>query len=57
MTVEELYNILEKEVDSGNLDLDSPVCIEQSGEIKEYLTVENVRFIDGKHIKYLELRL
>jgi hypothetical protein len=57
MTVEELYNILEKEVDSGNLDLDSPVCIEQSGEIKEYLTDENVRFIDGKLIKYLELRL
>lgn len=57
MTVEELYNILEKEVDSGNLDLDSPVLFEQSGEIKEYLTDENVRFIDGKHIKYLELRL
>lgn len=57
MTVEELYNILEKEVDSGNLDLDSPVCFEQSGEIKEYLTDENVRFIDGKYIKYLELRL
>lgn len=57
MTVEELYNILEKEVDNGNLDLDSPVLFEQSGEIKEYLTDENVRFIDGKHIKYLELRL
>lgn len=57
MTIEELYNILEKEVDSGNLDLDSPVCFEQSGEIKEYLTDENVRFIDGKRVKYLELRL
>lgn len=57
MTVEELYNILEKEVDNGNLDLDSSVCFEQSGEIKEYLTVENIRFIDGKRIKYLELRL
>ena len=57
MTVEELINILEKEVDSGNLDLDSPICFEQSGEIKEYLTDENVRFIDGKRIKYLELRL
>lgn len=40
MTVKELYNILEKEVDSGNLDLDSAVCFEQSGEIKEYLTVK-----------------
>lgn len=57
MTVQDLYNILEKEVDSGNLDLDSSVCFEQSGEIKEYLTVENVRIIDGKRIKYLELRL
>ena len=57
MTVQDLYNILEKEVDTGNLDLDSPVCFEQSGEIKEYLTDENVRFIDGKSIKYLELRL
>lgn len=57
MTVEELYNILEKEVDNGNLDLDSPVCFEQDGEIKEYLTDENIRFIDGKRIKYLELRL
>lgn len=57
MTVEELYNILEKEVDSGNLDLDSTVCFEQSGEIKEYLTDESVRFIDGKRVKYLELRL
>lgn len=57
MTVEELYNILEKEVDNDNLDLDSSVCFEQSGEIKEYLTVENIRFIDGKRIKYLELRL
>lgn len=57
MTVKELYNILEKEVDSGNLDLDSAVCFEQSGEIKEYLTVKNIRFIDGKSIKYLELRL
>ena len=33
MTVEELYNILEKEVDSGNLYLDSNVYFEQSGEI------------------------
>jgi hypothetical protein len=57
MTVEELYNILETEVNNGNLDLDSPVCFEQSGEIKEYLTDENIRFIDGKRIKYLELRL
>lgn len=57
MTVQDLYNILEKEVDNGNLDLDSPVCFEQSGEIEEYLTDENVRFIDGKRIKYLELRL
>lgn len=57
MTVEELYNILETEVNNGNLDLYSPVCFEQSGEIKEYLTDENIRFIDGKRIKYLELRL
>ena len=57
MTVEELYNILETEVNNGNLDLDSTVCFEQSGEIKEYLTDENIRFFDGKRIKYLELRL
>ena len=57
MTVLDLYIILKKEVDTGNLDLDSPVCFEQSGEIKEYLTDENVRFIDGKRVKYLELRL
>ena len=57
MTVEELYNILEKEVDNGNLDLDSHVCFEQGREIKEYLTVENIRFVDGKRIKCLELRL
>lgn len=57
MTVQDLYIILKKELYTGNLDLDSPVCFEQSGEIKEYLTDENVRFIDGKRIKYLELRL
>lgn len=32
MTVQNLYNILEKEVDNGNLYLDSPVCFEQSGK-------------------------
>lgn len=57
MTVEELYNILEKEVDNGNLDLDSSVCFEQDGEIRDYLTNEQIRFIDGKRVKYLELRL
>lgn len=57
MTVEELYNILEKEVDNGNLDLDSSICFEQYGEIREYLTNEQFRFIDGKRVKYLELRL
>ena len=58
MKVEELYNILEKEVDSGNLYLDSTVCFEQSGEIKEYLTAEKLDLLnDGKRIKYLELRL
>lgn len=57
MTVEELYNILEKEVDNGNLDLDSSICFEQEGEIREYLTNEQFRFIDGKRVKYLELRL
>ena len=57
MTVQDLYNILEKEVDNGNLDLDSSVCFEQDGEIRDYLTNEQIRFIDGKRVKYLELRL
>ena len=30
MTVEELYNILEKEVDSGNLYLDSTVALSKA---------------------------
>lgn len=57
MTVQDLYDILEKEIDDGNLDLDSPVCFEHEGNINNYRVDENIRFIDGKRIKYLELRL
>lgn len=57
MTVQDLYDILEKEIDDGNLDLDSPICFEHEGNINNYRVDENIRFIDGKRIKYLELRL
>ena len=50
MTVQDLYNILEKEIDAGNLTVDSKVfftydCGFASGEPKSYEVLGNKLFL------------
>lgn len=49
MTVQDLYNILEKEVDSGRLALDSEIYFAYEcicyGEINSYRTEENILYL------------
>ena len=51
MTVQDLYNILEKEIDAGNLTVDSKIFFTYdsgfaSGDPKSYEIINNKLFLD-----------